>query len=200
MLVKLSMKGSITSHNWHQIHYFLVRQMLLEDRQHHYTVEVITKTILKNIFSIGQFMKYPKMAPKWCEFLTIRFRQIICDALRTSGIDISGLSDPLGASDLEIKDFPDMSGNGKLSSDVSADDISLKFPFGNTSNSRDFSQLTQKDKAFSFTDLLTPYKAVPQVNLKPGHPGERILNLEFLVLSPNSKNTDILFEDPRRIE
>jgi len=92
-------------------------------------------------------------------------RQIICDALRTSGIDISGLSDPLGASDLEIKDFPDMSGNGKLSSDVSADDISLKFPFGNTSNSRDFSQLTQKDKAFSFTDLLTPYKAVPQVNI-----------------------------------
>ena len=56
-----------------------------------------------------------------------------------------------------------MSGNGKLSSDISADDISLKFPFGNTSNSRDFSQLTQKDKAFSFTDLLTPYKAVPQV-------------------------------------
>lgn len=93
------------------------------------------------------------------------FRQIICEALRTSGIDISGLSDPLGASDLEIKDFPDMSGNGKLSSDVSADDISLKFPFGNTSNSRDFSQLTQKDKAFSFTDLLTPYKAVPQVNI-----------------------------------
>lgn len=73
------------------------------------------------------------------------------------------MSDPLGASDLEIKDFPDMSGNGKLSSDISADDISLKFPFGNTSNSRDFSQLTQKDKAFSFTDLLTPYKAVPQV-------------------------------------
>ena len=93
------------------------------------------------------------------------FRQIICEALHTSGIDISGLSDPLGASDLEIKDFPDMSGNGKLSSDVSADDISLKFPFGNTSNSRDFSQLTQKDKAFSFTDLLTPYKAVPQVNI-----------------------------------
>ena len=53
MWLKLSMKGSITSHNWHQIRYSLVHQTLLEDRQHHYTAEVIIKTILKSTFLTG---------------------------------------------------------------------------------------------------------------------------------------------------
>ena len=79
--------------------------------------------------------------------------------MQAKGIDVKGLTDPLGANDLDI-DVTDSMPLGN-----SADDISLAFPFSTNLSETYFNGggTLEKQKSFSFSDLLKSYKAVPQV-------------------------------------
>ena len=86
---------------------------------------------------------------------------MICEQLRLAGIDVTGLTEPLGADfDVRVAERDD----SIIGKEISADDIPIKFSLV-TAPSLDLAKLGVKNKSHSFTDLLNSYKAVPQVAL-----------------------------------
>ena len=135
-----------------------------------------TKKKLKNTSSTGKPKQY--CICSWCKQQLFLLRAVICESLQAKGIECKGLTDPLGAADLDI-DVTDSTPIGK-----SIDDISLAFPFStNLRYDSSYSSLIlmthfsetyfnggttlDKGKSFSFSDLLKSYKAVPQVKPAP---------------------------------